>query len=101
MLAALVATTPAIAADAFGVKVENFFIENGMATAVFRISNQTGKNVSGVYVDCVFMGKDGKAIDIAPARIEFIPAGGVGFNKASVTRTVGVEMVTCLVAKYH
>ncbi|MDW9481875.1 hypothetical protein GOB57_24820 [Sinorhizobium meliloti] len=96
----LICATPAMA-DGFQIDVENFIAERGISQAVMKITNKTGKDVRQVFIDCVFLDKDQKAIDIGKTLIGFIANDASVYDKAAIATTDGVQFVQCNVRSYN
>ena len=88
-------------AAGFDVQVDNFTATGGISSAVMKVTNNTGADAESVFIDCVFMSKDQKAIDIGKAVIAAIPAGGVAYDKASIATSEGVQFVICDVIRHR
>lgn len=92
--AALITSTPAWSAG-FDVDVENFTADRGIAEVVMKVTNNTGADARSVFVDCVFLDKNKRALDIGKALIPAIAAGDHAYDKARIPRAEGVEFVEC------
>lgn len=85
----------------FDIEIDNFTASRGISEVVMKVTNNTGRAVQSVFIDCVFFTADEKAIDIGKALIPAIPAGGVAYDKAAIPRTDGVQLVSCSVVRYR
>lgn len=98
MFTALIA--PAWAAD-IEIEIDNFTANRGISELVLRVTNNSSREVTNVFIDCVFMTKDNRAIDIGKALINRIPPGGTKFDKAAIPTTDGVAQAQCEVDRYR
>lgn len=99
--AALMAmVTPAVAVD-IKIEIDNFTAVRGISELVLRVTNNSSQVVSDVFIDCVFMTEDERAIDIGKALISRIPPGGTKFDKAAIPTTEGVAKAQCDVDRYR
>lgn len=98
---ALLTAAPAYARDAISIDVDNFTAERGISTLVLKVTNNTGKAVESVFIDCAFLTEDERAIDIGKALISNIPAGGYAYDKASIPTTDGVSKAECRVVSFR
>lgn len=97
-----VALWPAASSAAgFNIQVDNFYVDGGIATTVMKVTNETGADARSVFIDCVFLDKDHKAIDIGKALISAIPAGGHAYDKASAVTGDRVQFADCSVVKHN
>lgn len=94
LLIAMLSAGPA-AADDFNIEVENFTAERGISTVVMKVTNMTGRDARQVFIDCVFLDGNQKAIDIGKALIPFIANGGSAYDKAAIPTTEGVQFAQC------
>ena len=99
-LALAAAATPAMASGIV-IEVDNFTADRGISQLVLRVTNTSGQDVSSVFIDCVFMTEEERAIDIGKALIPHIPAGGTKFDKASIPTTEGVSKAACEVTSFR
>lgn len=97
--AALLLAAPAMA-QGFDIQIDNFTAQRGIAEVVMRVTNNTGADARSVFIDCAFMDKDKRAIDIGKALIPAIRAGDYAFDKAMIPRADGVQYVECGVSRY-
>lgn len=81
------------------IQVDNFTLQNGIAEAVLKVSNNTGRDVSNVFIDCAFLDSDKRAIDIGKAMIPALPAGQYAYDKASAVTGEGIEFADCRVTR--
>ena len=100
VVAFMTAVTPAVAGE-IDIEVDNFTAERGISELVLRVINNTATEVSDVFIDCVFMTEDERAIDIGKALIPAIAAGGTKFDKAAIATTDGVAKALCEVVSYR
>lgn len=89
---------PAFAAG-FDIQVDNFWLDGRIATVVMKVTNNTGKDASSIFIDCAFLDKDQKAIDIGRGLISQIPAGGYAYEKAAITGGERVQFAECQVVR--
>ena len=89
---------PASAAG-FDIQVDNFFVQDGIASAVMKVTNNTGAAAESVYIDCVFLDGERRAIEIGKALIPAIQAGGYAYDKASAVTGDAVKYAECGVRK--
>lgn len=102
LCAALTASVPVGAqSDSFIVDVENFVADRGISKAVMKIENRTGRDAERIYIDCVFLDKDQKAIDIGKALIPFIRSGDAAYDTARIATSEGVQFVHCSVRQFQ
>jgi len=87
-------------ASEIDIQVDNFTAQRGISELVLRITNNTGRDVKNVFIDCVFMTDDEKAIDIGKALIPSIKAGATKFDKAAIPTTDGVAKAACEVERF-
>jgi hypothetical protein len=87
-------------ASDFDIQVDNFSKDFGITSVVMKISNNLGYDVKNVYIDCVFLTKEKRAIDIGPAIVSKIAAGSYAYEKAAITKTDGVRFVECSVKDF-
>lgn len=88
------------AADDFNIEVENFTADRGISTIVMKVTNMTGRDVRQVFIDCVFLDKDNKAIDIGKALIPSIANEASAYDKAAIPTTEGVQFAQCGVKQF-
>jgi hypothetical protein len=98
LAAGLSACTAAANAGGFDIQIDNFTAD-GIAEVVMKVTNNTGRDASNVFIDCVFMDKNQKAIDIGKALISSIPSGGHAYEKAAIPRSDGVQYASCSVVR--
>jgi hypothetical protein len=98
---ALALTSGAAFADDIDIQVDNFTADRGISELVLRVTNNTSKPVSDVFIDCTFMTEEERAIDIGKALISSIPAKGFVFDKAAIPTTDGVAKALCRVVSHR
>jgi hypothetical protein len=59
-------------AGGVSVSVENFTQERRVAKAILKVTNDLGKPANNVFVDCAFLNKEKRAVDVSSALIEKI-----------------------------
>lgn len=89
-----------VAAGTIEVGVENFTQERRVAKAIIKVTNNLGKPVSNVFVDCAFLNKEKKAVDVSSALIEKISPNEYAYDKASIVTDHEVQYIDCRVAKF-
>jgi hypothetical protein len=94
IFAAVVASTPALAADV-QIDVQNFTLQNGIARATMLVTNTSERAISNVYVDCAFLGADKRAIGLGKANIRRLPAKGDAYAEAAFVTNAEVKFVDC------
>lgn len=97
LFALMLAVTP-LPGD-FDIRVDNFTAERGISQIVMTVTNRTPRDAERVYVECVFMTEDERAIDIGRELIPSIPAGGQALGKAAIPTTAGVSKASCSVTR--
>ncbi|MFC5584434.1 hypothetical protein ACFPOD_04870 [Nitratireductor kimnyeongensis] len=96
LLVAVIASS-AVSAGEIDIDIENFTAAGGVSELVFKVSNNTNDDLRSVFVNCAFMNKDMKAIDIGKVLISTIPANDFVYEKASIQRSDGVAHAQCRV----
>ena len=86
--------TPALGAG-FDIQVDNFYVDGGIATVVMKVTNNTGKAADSVFIDCAFLDKEERAIEIGKALIPAIEAGEFVYDKASAVTGDRVQYAAC------
>ncbi|MFN3549614.1 MAG: hypothetical protein ACK4U0_19175 [Mesorhizobium sp.] len=94
----LISTVAAAHAGEVEIKIENFRVDHGIAEAVMKVTNRTDQPASWLFVDCVFLDADQKAIDIGKEIIRNLPVDGVVYGKAAITRAPHAQFVHCYVS---
>ncbi|MDX0432680.1 hypothetical protein GOL30_26365 [Sinorhizobium medicae] len=89
-----------IAGGGISVSVENFTQERRVAKAVLKVTNNLGKPANNVFVDCAFLNKEKKAVDVSSALIEKISTNDHAYDKASIVTDHDVQYIECRVAKF-
>lgn len=100
MAVAMLASTHAHGAE-IDIQVDNFTVQRGISEVVLRVTNNTGKALSSVFIDCVFMTEDERAIDIGKAMVPSMEIGATKFEKAAVPTTEGVAKALCEIRSYR
>lgn len=95
-LAAAVVSGAANASE-IDIDVENFTARNGLSELVLKVSNDTSVNFEKVYIDCAFLDKDMRALDVGRAVVRGLSAGAHVYEKASVPVSDGVAHAQCRV----
>ena len=90
--------TPALGAG-FDIQVDNFYVDGGIATVVMKVTNNTGLPAESVFIDCAFLDKDERAIEIGKALIPAIAAGGYAYDKAAAVTGDRVQFAACDVVR--
>lgn len=91
-------SVPALAAG-FDIQVDNFYVRDGIATVVMKVANNTGRTANNVFIDCVFLDGDNRAIEIGKAMIPTIVIGGSAYDKAAAVTGDGVQFAQCDVVR--
>lgn len=99
LICTAVLAAPVAAAD-LEIQIDNFTAQRGISELVFRVTNKSTQVLSDIFIDCVFMTEEGRAIDIGKALISRIPPGGTKFDKAAIPTTDGVAKASCAVDRY-
>ena len=90
--------TPALGAG-FDIQVDNFYVDGDIATVVMKVTNNTGEDAANVFIDCAFLDKEERAIDIGKALIPAIAAGRYAYDKASAVTGGRVQYAACDVVR--
>lgn len=90
--------TPALGAG-FDIQVDNFYVDGGIATVVMKVTNNTGADAKDVFVDCAFLDKEERAIEIGKALISTIAAGASAYEKAAAVTGDRVQFADCNVVR--
>ncbi|THK38156.1 hypothetical protein EHS39_11495 [Ensifer sp. MPMI2T] len=87
-------------AGGVSVSVENFTHERRVAKAIIKVTNDLGKTAKNVFVDCAFLNKEKKAVDVSSALIEKISTNDYAYDKASIVTDHDIQYIECRVAKF-
>ena len=87
-------------AGGLNVSVENFTQERRVAKAVIKVTNELGKTATNIFVDCAFLNKEKKAVDVSSALIEKISTNDHAYDKTSIVTDHEVQYIECRVAKF-
>ncbi len=96
----IAASGPTFAGD-IEIDVQNFTASKGISDLVLKITNNTGKSLEMIFVDCAFLDKNKRALAIGKAIISNVDAGGYAYDTASIARSQGVAHAECRVTDYH
>lgn len=99
VLVALGALCGHAAAGEIDIQIDNFTMQGNIAEVVMKVTNNTGRDVSNVFIDCAFLDSDKRAIDIGKAMIPAIATGGYAYDKASAVTGEGIEFADCRVTR--
>jgi hypothetical protein len=94
IIALLLAPSSALSAD-IDFKVDRVIHQLGLSSAVTTVTNNTGKTVDFMLVNCAFHGQDMSVLDIGNFIIKDFPAGETRNEKASIPNKAYVKNVTC------
>lgn len=82
------------------VSIENFTKDGRILSAIMKVTNKTEQAVTNVYIDCAFLDKDKKAIDIGKSRVSRIEAKGYAYDKAAIVTDAKADFADCRVIDF-
>lgn len=94
---ALVLLASTAMAGSIDVRVDNFTNEFGAYRVTMLVKNNTSRTQENVYVDCVILGHDKRAVGIAKANIKIMYPGAERYETAALATNQRGETVSCRV----
>lgn len=94
---AAITLATAAQAEMLALKVDNFFIKNGIATIAVKLTNNSENDYKIVSVSCAFMSNDERALDVTENIITNVGAGQIAYGTVRTTNSDGVEKASCRV----
>lgn len=87
----------AMTAASIDIDIQNFTAYRGISTITMAVTNNGTKTATRIFIDCVFLDKDMRAIDIGRDIVSNLPPGQTKFSQAAIPTTQGVEHAECYV----
>jgi hypothetical protein len=98
--ALMMVTTVAYAAD-IDIAVERLKSNYGVTKAILKVKNHLPNRVTGVLVECAFLDKDRRAIDIGRNVIKEIDDSSWAYTDATIATDETAKFVDCRVTNYR
>lgn len=92
----LAMVSPVVAADV-DIRIDNFSSDEWMSRAVIKVTNNSGQNLTNVFIDCTFLDGEKRALDIGKVLIPSLAAGAYAYDKAAIQTTGKEKFVECMV----